>query len=131
MTKNATITAWPASLLRIAWLRPLVRLRNSGTVPGGSMMTKSVTNTSPASFRSAAFTVPRSRGDPAADLVEQRLEHVGRRGVLTEAVGLAVAVVVAGPGHEQAEVGGQPAEPGAGVGSVVPVVDLEPGQSGA
>src|SRR5690348_12709109 len=103
MTKNATMTAWPASRLRIAWLRPLVRLRNSGTVPGGSMMTNSVTKTSTRNFRSAALTARRSRRDPAADLVEQRLEDLGRRGVLAEPVGLAVTVVVARTGHQQVE----------------------------
>src|SRR3954453_2971082 len=114
----------------MAWLRPLVRLRNSGTVPGGSMITKRVTNTSPASFRSAALTAARSRRDPAADLVEECLEHVGRRGVLAEPVGLAVAVVVARARDQQAELPCQAAQPVARLRRVVPVVDLEAREPG-
>ena len=48
------------------WLRPLVRPRNSGIVPGGSMMTNSVTKTSTASLTSPALMPVR----PAARLRE-------------------------------------------------------------
>src|SRR5829696_9912716 len=131
MTTKATSTAWAASRLRIADDRPLVRLRNSGMVPGGSMITKSVTKTSPNSLPSEAVTASGGQdGRGAARLGEQGVDDRGIRGVLTEAVLLAAAVVVARPGDQQVELGGERTEPGPGLGRVVAVVHLEAGQPG-
>src|SRR5664280_1823138 len=47
ITRPATTTACPARRRRTRALRPLVKPRNSGIVPNGSMMTISVTKTSP------------------------------------------------------------------------------------
>ena len=48
-------------LAHAAWLRPLVSARNSGMVPGGSMITNSVTKTSPKNLHvRRSVTVPRA-----------------------------------------------------------------------
>lgn len=65
-------------------------------------------------------------GRPADDLAVD----LGVGGVLAEATGLTAAVVVAGAGGQQAEVGGHGAQPGAGRGVVVHVVDLDAVETG-
>ena len=52
MTNSDTSTACPASRARVAFVRPPVRPRNSGMLPSGSMITKSVTKTAPNSVGS-------------------------------------------------------------------------------
>lgn len=61
-------------------------------------------------------------GDLAVDL--------GVGGALAEPDGLAAAVVVAGPGRQQAQVAGEPAQPGPGRLVVVHVVDLDAVEAG-
>lgn len=56
-------------------------------------------------------------GDLAVDL--------GVGGVLAEPDGLAAAVIVAGPGRQQPQIAGEPAQPGPGRLVVVHVVDLD------
>ena len=78
-------------------------------------------------------TQPRSCAGPRVRprrLRPRSAEHRGVGGVLAEPVVLAGAVVVAGAGDEQAQLGGQRPQVRALGGLVVAVVDLEAGQAG-
>ena len=107
-----------------------VSARNIGSVPGGSMITNSVTKTSMKSCASDARRLtagpPPLRRSPAP---RSRVEHLGVGGVLAEPVALAGAVVVAGARVEQAQLGGQAPQVLALGRVVVAVVDLEAGQA--
>ncbi len=76
------------------------------------MITNSVTKTSMNSLTSRLIGLSRRhQRHPAVACAEQRLEHLRVGGVLAEPVVLAGAVVVAGPGDQQAELGGQRPQP--------------------
>src|SRR4051794_9133314 len=103
MTSSETRTAWRAARARGATgLRP-TRLRNTGTVPGGSMMTIRVIVALMKSFASKTSAIAISA---LHDLEPRRACHesfqlAGVGGALAERDRLVRAVVVAGPGDEQ------------------------------
>src|SRR5690606_36673359 len=143
ITAKATSTAWRAARLRCWRVIAEVSARKIGTVPGGSMMTNSVTKAEISSCQSSTSTrspphpqrgsVPRRapRQDRASahhrepTEVLDALEHLGRGGVLPQRVLPARAVVVRATCVEQLVPGGYRAQPLALLRAVVAVVDLE------
>ena len=123
MTANETMTARRADRARWPPFWLAVRPRKTGTLPGGSTMTNSVTNAIPKNLRVEHRTharTPASASSAASTSGDGRLR--------TDALLLAGAVIVAGAGGQQAQSVGQRPQPRAGGLVVVGVVDLEPGE---
>src|ERR1043165_7549853 len=125
MTPKATQTAWKAMRFWTLAGRPAVRARKIGVIPGGSIITKSVRKRDPKTAASntvgcLARVVRKGgsrcvRGASGAASAGARHREGARRaprdlpvdlgvgGVLAEHARLAAAVVVRGPGDQQAD----------------------------
>src|SRR2546423_1356247 len=112
ITSNETSTACRAArALAAGDLRP-TRLRNTGTVPGGSMIT---TRVIAAAMNSLASKKPDNTKSAhhdlgAGGLLDQRLELLGIGGLRADRDRLVGAVIVARPGPDQVQFAGQTTE---------------------
>src|SRR5690606_36956424 len=123
MTSNEINTACRAALARAAGgLRP-VRLRNTGTVPGGSMMTSSVI-TAEVKTSTSKYTASASHRCASVRTSDESFVDLRVGGLGTDRGRLVGTVVVARPRGEQVQLGGELAQPLPGAGVVVRVVDL-------
>src|SRR5256885_16162581 len=114
MTRSDTRPACRAARARVAiGLRP-TRLRNTGSVPGGSMMTIRVIVALMKSFASktSAIAISALHDLEPRRARDQLFQLPGVGGALAERDRLVRAVVVAGAGDEQAELAGELAGPG-------------------
>src|SRR5271167_4406090 len=97
----ATAVAWRAERLCAFRSRPRVRVRNTGTLPGGSMTTKMVTNAwanRPTGLRPGRRGEPRRPAvahgaDPFAHIGAEEPEHLERERLPEARHGLAQPVV--------------------------------------
>ena len=105
ITENATTAACQASFLRVRADRPLVSPRNTGTIPGGSMITNSVTNACKKNVIAAPLP-PASRGWSRGGRRGQRqqpLVLLRRRRLAAETAVVEGTVVVAAARHDQVQ----------------------------
>src|SRR5680860_1522547 len=143
ITAKDTATACHAARLTVFAERPLVSDKKIGMVPIGSMITNSVTKTSVRSTTLRTSLIGTgSRGHDLGGVAtgcggglackgNQPFVLIGVGGVAADlVVDLAVAVVVAGPGGDQAEVARECSQGLPRSRVVVLVVDLDAGQSG-